>query len=236
MNINDSNRENEFRRDETVEGEVKKEAEAKVGGDVELDARLDEALALYAKVEPRAGLEGRVLARLAEARRESSVGRGWWAALAVGMAAALIVIFVWVGRVDRSANRLTAGTAVAPHAAVSGEGGGGLRAGAAEAALPGSASAAAASLAAASAKATPRHKFDAEEDVRVARSDSSPKLEQFPSAAPLNEQEELLARYVREFPERATLMARAQTELRKQDELEMTASWPAKTGDSSEER
>jgi hypothetical protein len=238
MNKDDSNRESEFRRDKAVGGEVKKEAEARVGADAELDVRLDEALALYANVDPRVGLEGRVLARLAEARRESRVGRGWWAALALGMAAALIVIFVWVGLLDRNTNRPTAATVAAPHAAVSGEGGGGLKTGAGEAALSGSASAAStasASTPAVSARATQR-KFNGEENDRISRRDSAPKLEQFPSAAPLNEQEELLARYVRDFPERATLMARAQTELRKQDELEMAVPWPAKAGDGTEER
>jgi hypothetical protein len=55
----------------------------------------------------------------------------------------------------------------------------------------------------------------------------APKMEQFPAPSPLTDQEKMLARYVRNFPERAALMARAQTELRKRDELEMAAPFPA---------
>ena len=40
--------------------------------------------------------------------------------------------------------------------------------------------------------------------------------------------------YVREFPEKAVLVARAQTELRKQDEREMAAPWPTDPGDNLE--
>ena len=54
----------------------------------------------------------------------------------------------------------------------------------------------------------------------------APKLEQFPSPSPMNEQEKMLARYVRKFPQRAALVARAQTELQKRDQREMTAPWP----------
>ena len=44
-----------------------------------------------------------------------------------------------------------------------------------------------------------------------------PRLEQFPSPAPLSEEEEALVRYIRERPHEAALMARAQAELSKQD-------------------
>jgi hypothetical protein len=59
-------------------------------------------------------------------------------------------------------------------------------------------------------------------DVRSA----TPKRAQFPSPLPLTDQEKMLALYVRNFPEKAALMARAQTELHRQDELEMAAPWP----------
>jgi hypothetical protein len=231
MNIDDGKFENKSGREE-VGGEAKRKVEAdvdvearltsEVRADTELDARLDAALVWYAKAEPRAGLEGRVLARLAETRRESNSGRRWWGALAFGMAAVL-VIAGWVEQSHRG------GLARIPAARVDlpsiteprGE----------QAHLHGSGSQVSALRQSVSAKrsALERH-------AGRGQADRSPKLEQFPSAAPLNEQEALLARYVREFPERATLVARAQTELRKQDELEMTAPWPAKTGDSSEER
>lgn len=57
------------------------------------------------------------------------------------------------------------------------------------------------------------------------------KQEQFPSPAPLSEQEVLLARYVRNLGDKAVLMARAQTELRRRDEAEFA---PA-TGEASQD-
>jgi hypothetical protein len=42
----------------------------------------------------------------------------------------------------------------------------------------------------------------------------------------MNEQEKMLARYVQEFPQRAALVARAQTELQNRDQREMSAPWP----------
>jgi len=39
---------------------------------------------------------------------------------------------------------------------------------------------------------------------------------------PLNDQERMLARYVQDFPEKAALVARAQSDLHKLDELEMS--------------
>jgi hypothetical protein len=52
---------------------------------------------------------------------------------------------------------------------------------------------------------------------RVASISVAPRLEQFPSPAPLSEQEEMLVRYIRERPHEAALLARAQAELLKQD-------------------
>lgn len=63
-----------------------------------------------------------------------------------------------------------------------------------------------------------------------------PKLEQFPSPIPLNEQEKMLARYVQEFPRKAALVARAQTDLRKRDEREMAAPWPKSAEATSSEQ
>jgi hypothetical protein len=44
----------------------------------------------------------------------------------------------------------------------------------------------------------------------------APRLGQFPSQRPLSEQEELLVRYVRESPQEAVLVARAQAEREKE--------------------
>jgi hypothetical protein len=48
-----------------------------------------------------------------------------------------------------------------------------------------------------------------------------PRLDQFPSAQPLSEQEIALARYVSQFPQEATLIARAQGEYEKEIRQQM---------------
>ena len=47
---------------------------------------------------------------------------------------------------------------------------------------------------------------------------ANPKLDQFPSPRPLSEEEQLLVRYVHEFPEEAVLIAKAQAESEKEIE------------------
>jgi len=51
----------------------------------------------------------------------------------------------------------------------------------------------------------------------VAQVRTEPHLEQFPSPTPLNEQEEMLVRYVRERRQEAVMVARARAELLKQE-------------------
>jgi len=195
----------------------------------EIDRWLDDTLAQYGKVEPRPGLEGRVLARLAEARREPSRKLRWWSALAFSAAAILVLGVVWRQRMEPTR-------------------------------LPGNHVATIATP-----RETERHdasnKPSSNESLRdnsnlsvhqnhslishgktdrpnltaSAEQRTEPKLDQFPAPRPLNEQEQLLLRYVQEFPQKAALMARAQTELRKQDELEMAAPWP-KVNSTSEQQ
>jgi hypothetical protein len=49
---------------------------------------------------------------------------------------------------------------------------------------------------------------------------AAPRREQFPSPQPLSEQEQILARYIQQFPREAVLVAQAQTELSKQEMIE----------------
>lgn len=76
----------------------------------ELDGMLDEALASYAVQEPRAGLAGRVMARV---RLDGAVSRRWWLPLAVAAALASIAIamVMWRSGTDR---RTMAVSKVAP--------------------------------------------------------------------------------------------------------------------------
>src|SRR5690349_18066034 len=67
-----------------------------------LDEReMDAALARYAAAEPRAGLEGRVLANLRAERGRRVAARRWlWPAVAgFALATAIVAAFVWNSRV-----------------------------------------------------------------------------------------------------------------------------------------
>ena len=61
---------------------------------------------------------------------------------------------------------------------------------------------------------------------------SSPRMPEFPSPAPLTEQEKILAQYVAKYPEHAALIAEARTEELHRDEEEMAE--PMISDDSSE--
>jgi len=62
-----------------------------------------------------------------------------------------------------------------------------------------------------------------------------PRLEQFPAPQPMSEQEKMLANYVAEDPERAVLLARAQAEALRRDELEERKKFPTSDATNSEE-
>src|SRR6266516_514222 len=71
-----------------------------------LDQWLDSALNEYGKSEPRAGLEGRVLANLSAQARPSRIRSPWPWALA-GASAAVLLVGFWLGvghRVMRGPN------------------------------------------------------------------------------------------------------------------------------------
>lgn len=200
-----------------------------LGVEVEVEKWLDEGIAQYAKSEPRPGLEGRVLARITEARREAQEGSSgslrWWGGLAFGVAAALLVALVILGRVERRTNPQTpvAKFMVPPRAGEAVVSGDGQK----------TASSKETSSNSDSHKPAPG-KLERGKRVGDEQSNAAPKLEQFPSAAPLSDQERMLALYVSQFPDRATLMARVQSELHEQDEREMAAPWPAKAGVSEQ--
>lgn len=176
----------------------------------DVDQWLESALGHYGKAEPRPGLENRVLANLQGERNRMATQRRWWWAMATAVAAAAILAVIWVGQTGIGKNRAKmAAPATATQLAQDGAWG----------------------------RATPPqqvphatrqaagHRLGARA-IRDLASLKPPKLEQFPSPAPLNDQEKMLARYVAEFPQRAALVARAQTDLRKRDEREMAAPWP----------
>jgi hypothetical protein len=171
----------------------------------ELDRQLDEVLRAYATVEPRPGIEERILANL-QAGQEREVARSWWRWSAIGlMTTVTIALIVSLAlrsvksAPDTSAHRTASSTPaseqavarVAPHD----EG---------EPHLAG-----ATTTAMRSAKREVRHRETASNE---------PRLAQFPSLRPLSNEEQRILRYVQEFPEEALMVAQRQAEFEKEAE------------------
>ena len=170
-----------------------------------LDRELNAVLAKYATVEPRTGLEQRILANLA-AQQEHAAAKVWWRWPALAVLAAMILVAVslaWKLRipVQKVAMHRPATTQSREHAAtqVANNIGSGLIR----------------SQKAASARRL-RPRLVSHSATSIA-SASAPKLEQFPSPQPLSEQEAILAGYVTKYPERAALIAQARTEALQRD-------------------
>lgn len=182
----------------------------------EVSDELEAALAQYALVEPRAGLEQRVLANL-RGERESA-RRGWtsgWLPVAVGALATAVVvagagIVLWktpdggaiaVSPVRPPQMRVFPDDVDAHYRALAADKSGERR----KSTVGGNGS---------------RSHGAAEHPAILA---VQPKLEQFPSPRPLSEQERILASYVERFPETAELVAKARAAASLQDSLEEAA-------------
>jgi hypothetical protein len=164
-----------------------------------MDEWLDQALRQSGEVEPRSGLENRLLANLRSERVQRAVYHRWWWA-AVALATVAVVIARWLGsragvptQVPDLAN---APVARAPSPA--------LR-----------------TVVVTPPSTTIARKLHRTKPVgrnaRATRKELTPKLAQFPSPKPLSEQEELLIRYVREHREEAVFVAQARAELSRQE-------------------
>ncbi len=169
-----------------------------------LDRELNAALAKYVSVEPRAGMEERILANL-RAEREHPPDLSWWRwSAAVAFAAGILIAAMVTLRSSQLhapviANqppttvsaREQSGPPVAPRQVGSNT----------------------------HPQAAPRtHRL-----MRTARpaafgaACAGPKLDQFPSPQPLSEQEKIMASYVAEYPEQAALLAQARMEALRRD-------------------
>jgi hypothetical protein len=163
-----------------------------------LDGLLDEALKEYGNVEPRSGLEHRVLANL-RIEQEHLTSRNQWWGWAVGCAvvtiAAVVAVLVTTPRTPANLGEANAKSqsVVAPPQVPS------LRR---------------------QLTHGPRAQQPRLMDLR--EKPSNPRLETFPSPQPLSEQEVMLQRYVNEHRDHAVLVARAQTELSKRDRREFS--------------
>lgn len=170
----------------------------------ELDSVLDAALGQYAAVEPREGLEERVLASL-RAERTRVADRGWWRwAGALATIVAVAVALAWKSG-KQSPPIVAKNTSVTMHRPVSlgtqvASGGDAPR------------------LQGHSMRKTPRHPLRAQ-SAAVA----IPRLDMFPSPRPLSEQEKIMASYLAEYPEHAALIARARMDALRRDVEERKA-------------
>ena len=167
------------------------------------DRTLDVLLAKYSAVEPRAGLEARVLAHVyAQPSKADGFIRWRWGLAAVVALALLVAASLWRWRTEShplsaKGNVETNTSSTRPelvrpvlstkHAAVQG---------------------------------TIRNKKGKSRQKAQTILASAPKREQFPSPQPLSEQEKMLANYVMRFPEHAVLIARAQAEFEKREREE----------------
>jgi hypothetical protein len=174
----------------------------------ELDRELNAALTKFAAVEPRRGLEDRILVNL-RAERQHNSARTWWRWPVVAALAALIVVAVSISwrsakvpyittqhppaptneynRTQTANNNNKETRITRPHNTVS--------------------------------KRRGKHAVSHPATVLA----PAPRLGQFPSPQPLSEQEEILARYVARFPEHAALIALARTEELQRDTTEEMA-------------
>ncbi len=150
---------------------------------------LDKALARYGDVEPRPGLEGRILARVQESHAVANTGRQGWASRwfgwrgAVVAATAVVAIAIGIHWLRPAQNPVPNTTASSASRVV-------------EVPLP-----AAPKTAATPAKASPRAPRRARNTQRkTAVERDEPRLAKFPAAAPLSEQERLLISYLQRTP------------------------------------
>jgi hypothetical protein len=166
-----------------------------------LDHLVDSGLKRYSQVLPPAGLEMRVLANL-RAEQEKRVVHPWpsWAAAVAVALCALAAGTLFMVR--KPGNSPEPGI----HRSLVDTAGPGLHS-------PATANSVLAPTLSTGSKWAPSFRAR----TRVATISPEPRLGEFPSPAPLSEQEEMLVRYIRERPHEAALMARAQAELLKGD-------------------
>lgn len=176
--------------------------QAESGG---FDHLLDAALANYSSVEPRSGLEERVLANLHSEQAQSIDHAGWrWGIAAV--AALVIVVFSLMMRSGKQPLPLVKNPPIV---------------------LPGSQAPEAHRPEVArqndnfdSPRRTPAVRHVAAPSTHEEVAAAYPRLDQFPSPQPLSEQEKLLTGYIAANPEHAGLVAEARMELLRKDQEE----------------
>jgi hypothetical protein len=170
----------------------------------ELDRHLDAALAKYAAVGPRAGLEDRILVNLRNAQ-EKGPNLAWWQWGAMAAFAIVLMVGIALGRRPGKPGSDTgrhSPWAPRPDVHQNMQVANGVE-----------------------SSLRPEIPIPARNNGRrlshsAAAVAQYPKLDRFPSPQPLSEQERILADYVADYPEHAALIAQARTESLRRDRLE----------------
>jgi hypothetical protein len=187
-----------------------------------LGRELNAALAKYADVEPRAGLETRVLANMQTERARVSDPAWWRWSCATALAAVIVVAFALAWRSGKPSHPVVANhpsTATqstkepATHAASNRE---------ENEVRP--------------TRPTLSHKVAAQRSDSPVMASAQPKLDHFPSPQPPSQQELALRRYVSQFPQEATLIARAQEEYEKEIQQQMKDARSQTENDTSDQQ
>lgn len=185
----------------------------------ELDRFLDAALTKYLAVDPRAGLEGRILAHL-HAAEEPVEDHAWRSWLTTAVTALVIVAVVFAWRSGKTAHPQIANR---PPTSTQSPLQSGTQAVSRDVkAAPGR-------------RPVPTHRSIAHHSVAPVMA-SYPKLDQFPSPQPLSEQEKILASYVARFHDEAVLVAQARSEALQRDREEEMRQAESGSGDNSQAR
>jgi hypothetical protein len=181
-----------------------------------IDQWLDAAMKQYGQVEPRAGLENRVLAHVRAERRTAQQWR-WWPALAALTAILLLAagIFVVKSKDNGVQSSLAKGNNVLEQTPPRPR-----------------------QMGSQIQEAThPNVRPVVPNPVRSYRVEvaAAARREQFPTPQPLSQQEAMLARYIEQFPREASLMAQAQTQLTRQEMIERETPLGSEISSDSEQ-
>lgn len=185
------------------------------------DGELDDALAKYARVAPRAGLEERILANLRAEQARVPNHAGWRWSVAIGLAAVVVAALVVGWRAGKSSRPL-----MVKRPSTSAPGPNDPRPKVAANDGPKQLRAAGQVSKRAATHRSPRPTVLATVNA---------KLDQFPSPQPLSEQEEILVRYVAQFHEQAVLIARVANEELQRDRAELIGTPQSPSGPAGRE-
>jgi hypothetical protein len=179
---------------------------------IEFDSMLDAALAKYAAVEPRTGLDERVLVNL-RAEQARVPDNTWWRwSVATAVMAAMVVALALTWKSGKQSpivlQHLPSTMTQTPKEPAKEIASNRTRD---VSRSPGPARTRRTKVPGSQAKVVVAHNNLDSPELDQPKFDP-PKLDQFPSPQPLSDQELALARYVSEFPRDATLIAQAQAE------------------------